>query len=242
MEPISDKDLDKLFKQRFENFEAEPSANLWSKISDELNEPVKKKTSNSVYWMAAASVLVLVSATLYLYKPVEVIKLRGKTESPELVTVKPNPVKQIKVEESIPETINPVNPVRKLELKQTVYKAAVNKPTSGTEGREDLNRPKPDDILVAKDQAKIQNSNVVNSNPFASERILAAVEIPNTAIEESETDIPRRKVKGIGGLVNFVIAQVDKREDKLIEFKESSEGSEISGINLGLLKFKSRNK
>jgi hypothetical protein len=49
-----------------------------------------------------------------------------------------------------------------------------------------------------------------------------------------------KRVKGIGGLVNFVIAQVDKREDKLIEFTESDEGTEISGINLGLLKIKSK--
>jgi len=40
--------------------------------------------------------------------------------------------------------------------------------------------------------------------------------------------------------VNFVIAQVDKREDKLIEFTESDEGTEVSGINLGLLKIKSK--
>ena len=242
MEPISDKDLDKLVKQRFEDFETEPSANLWSKISDELNEPVKKKRSNSVYWMAAASVLILVSATLYLYKPVEVIKLRGKTKSGELVIAKTNPVKEFKEAESIPEAINPVNPERKLESKQTVYKTAENKPSLEIKERGNINRTKSDDILLAKNQAKIQNLDPVIAAPGASVRMLAAAETPDTAIEETETDLPKRRVKGIGGLVNFVIAQVDKREDKLIEFKESDEGSEISGINLGLVKFKSRNK
>ena len=50
----------------------------------------------------------------------------------------------------------------------------------------------------------------------------------------------QRKIRSIGSLVNFVIAKVDKREDKLIEFKDSDEGSEVSGINLGLVKIKSK--
>ena len=242
MEPISDKDLDKLFKQRFEDHETEPSAKLWSQISDELNEPVKKKKSNSVYWMAAASVLILVSATLHLYKPVEVIQLRGKTESGELVIAKPNSIKAVKEAENITQVTASINPLRKSNQKQTVLKAFVNKPNSEAKEGQRLNRVKSNEILLTKNQTKIQNSNLVIAKPVASEQMLAVAEIPNMPVAEIETDVPKRRVKGIGGLVNFVIAQVDKREDKLIEFKESDEGSEISGINLGLIKFKSRNK
>jgi hypothetical protein len=63
---------------------------------------------------------------------------------------------------------------------------------------------------------------------------------------EEESDIEenelrgQKKIRSIGSLVNFVIAKVDKREDKLIEFKDSDEGSEVSGINLGLVKIKSK--
>ena len=242
MEPISDKDLDKLFKQRFEDHKTEPSAKLWSQINDELNEPVKKKKSNSVYWTAAASVLILVSATLYLYKPVEVIQLRGKTESGELVIAKPNPIKTVKEAENIPQVTASINPERKLNQNQTVLKTSANKPNSEAKEGQRLNRVKSNEILLTKNQTKIQNSNPVIAKPVASEQMLAVAEIPIMPVAEIETDVPKRRVKGIGGLVNFVIAQVDKREDKLIEFKESDEGSEISGINLGLIKFKSRNK
>ena len=58
--------------------------------------------------------------------------------------------------------------------------------------------------------------------------------------DEFNSNTKNRKVRGVGGLVNFVISQVDKREDKLIEFTESDEGTEVSGINLGLLKIKSK--
>ena len=59
---------------------------------------------------------------------------------------------------------------------------------------------------------------------------------------EAEQGHSRPRIKGVGGLVNFVIAQVDKREDKIIEFREGEEGTELSGINLGPIKLKSRNK
>jgi hypothetical protein len=57
MHPISDKDLDKLFQQRFENLELEPSNNVWGKISSTLDNKVSGKQSFSTIWMAAASVI-----------------------------------------------------------------------------------------------------------------------------------------------------------------------------------------
>ena len=57
-----------------------------------------------------------------------------------------------------------------------------------------------------------------------------------------ESEAPKIKIRSIGSLVNFVIAKVDHREDKIIEFEDNDEGSEVSGINLGVLKFKSRKK
>ena len=48
--------------------------------------------------------------------------------------------------------------------------------------------------------------------------------------------------QALGGLINLVIAKVDKREDKIIEFDESDEDeSNLTALNLGILKIK-RNK
>jgi len=52
---------------------------------------------------------------------------------------------------------------------------------------------------------------------------------------------PKRKIRSIGGLVNYVVGKVDPRDDKVIEFTDNDEGTEVSGINLGLLKIKSKN-
>jgi hypothetical protein len=47
----------------------------------------------------------------------------------------------------------------------------------------------------------------------------------------------------VGDLVNFVIAKVDKREEKIIKVSKTDEGdNEITGINLGLFKFSKSEK
>jgi len=49
----------------------------------------------------------------------------------------------------------------------------------------------------------------------------------------------KRGISGLGGLINAIVAKVDKREDKLVEFTESNDdGALLSGVNLGLLKIK----
>jgi hypothetical protein len=78
------------------------------------------------------------------------------------------------------------------------------------------------------------------SQPDLSREVLTTSISSQDRNSTDEFNSRNRKVKGVGGLVNFVIAQVDKREDKLIEFTESDEGTEVSGINLGLLKIKSK--
>ncbi|NNU34325.1 hypothetical protein HK413_09510 [Mucilaginibacter sp. S1162] len=42
-------------------------------------------------------------------------------------------------------------------------------------------------------------------------------------------------------MVNALMAKIDKREDKLIEFSDSDDdenGSDLTGVNLGLIKIK----
>jgi hypothetical protein len=49
----------------------------------------------------------------------------------------------------------------------------------------------------------------------------------------------KSKIKSVGDLVNFVVAKVDKREEKIIKMSKTEESdNEITGINLGLFRFK----
>jgi hypothetical protein len=57
-------------------------------------------------------------------------------------------------------------------------------------------------------------------------------------VNEAEQTSPRQKIRSLGDLVNRVVAKVDPREEKIIQFTDNDEGTEVSGINLGLIKFK----
>ena len=71
--------------------------------------------------------------------------------------------------------------------------------------------------------------------PVINDRQPAAVnaQIPDKAAGK------KRGISGLGGLINAIVAKVDKREDKLVEFTESNDdGALLSGVNLGLLRMK----
>ena len=251
MQPMQDKDFDQLFKERFEAFEVEPSDSLWQKITKELDSPVqKKKKTNTPYWMAAASVVLLTSAVLWLNKPAEVIKLQGKSQDKVAVNENRDTGKEVKPVES--KTID--EPARKAIIVAQTEKAEylVSRKASKSKIKE-LNKtalpervspqaPTEDEVLLATQQVTIdvKKQEKVPANE-GNEVVMA--QIDESEVEDySEAEKTKPRIKSIGGLVNFVIAQVDKRDDKIIEFKDGEEGSAVSGINFGPLKFKSRNK
>lgn len=51
------------------------------------------------------------------------------------------------------------------------------------------------------------------------------------------------KIKSVADIVNFVVSKVDKREEKIIRISKTDESdNEITGINLGLFKFRKAEK
>jgi hypothetical protein len=259
MHPISDKDLDKLFQQRFENLELEPSNDVWGKISSTLDNKVSGKQSFSFFWMAAASVTVLITVGLWFTKPVEKIKLPS---SPIIAIEKvQTSVPQLK-KESITEPVQE-EPIH-TKLKPKLAEFANEKPTeSDYELLTEITHATPElkpatqrapiviaSAIVKKPIATLSKQSVKVPERYSGDQSLLDVSQADmiTKVDRSEDhslDEERghnghKRIRSIGSLVNFVIAKVDKREDKLIEFKDGVEGSEVSGINLGLIKIKSR--
>ena len=250
MRPMQDKDFDQLFKERFEAFEVNPSASVWQKISTDLDTPAKKKRKTfAPYWMAAASVVLLTSAVLWLNKPGEVIKLQGRSEglavvkqgkavtreiedAGRLVIEEPSPKEIIGSEAQNTRTFKSARSVRaeRTQVKERALPERVSHPT-----------PNAEEVLLATQQVTIEAKKPVIA-PVNEEREVVMAQVADNEVdvyEESGNTNPR--IKSIGGLVNFVVAQVDKRDDKIIEFKDGTEGSTVSGINIGPLRFKSRN-
>lgn len=255
MHPISDKELDKLFQQRFKDLEFSPSDAVWGKITGKLDRQKSGNSSIPGYWLAAASVIILISAGLWFYRPAEVIKLRG---NPEIV--------QIKADSSRLPEIN--EPLKNTESERTKPAASTLVKSAGIESgkyklSEESTLPETNtELPVEKELIVMSSGSVKRSNPVQPKQsvkipagysgdqsqldvtqpdLIAKIDLPQEDIKSEEPQkTESRKIRSIGSLVNFVIARVDKREDKIIEFKDGEEGSELSGVNLGLVKFKSR--
>lgn len=255
MHPISDKELDKLFRQRFDEFEVEPSDAVWGKISDQLNDQKIGRKSYSSFWMAAAGIILVLSAALWLFRPVEVIKLQGVAQIKEESNL------AAPVHEPAKETITTA-PANDLDSKLSAAVGDTKVSEKNTEMsnaqikvQEDVQPLVGKEVIIAavnKDKAPLIQEPV--SKPVISHadsfdkvgegdvyaRSLAKSEITEEIQTEAAVSTGQRKIKSIGGLVNFVIAKVDHREDKIIEFKDGDEGTELAGLNLGLVKFRSR--
>ena len=250
MQPIQDKDLDKLFKDRFENLEVQPSAESWKKITDTLDKPLKKRKAYP-FWMAAASVILLATAALLIYKPVEVIKLQAKADTQISLNAGDQPenepqdfnennigVKETGLISKEPSSLKADRLSQKLKARyaQEIPSAIKSEKTTS----KDLIT---NDVLIAINNEKVVVKKIEDKAATKIYEPVYSAQIKERDLEtESAEEISRPRIKSVGGLVNFVIAQVDKREDKIIEFKDGEEGSEISGINIGLLKFKNRKR
>lgn len=253
MHPISDKELDKLFQQRFKDLEFSPSEAVWGKITGKLDRQKSGNSSIPGYWMAAASVIILISAGLWFYRPAEVIKLRGNTE-----------IVQIKADSSrLPEINLPLKNTESERTKPAAFTLVADIESEKYKHSEESILPETNtELPVEKELIVMASGSVKRSNPVQPKQsvkipagysgdqsqldvtqpdLIAKIDLPQEDIKSEEPQkTESRKIRSIGSLVNFVIARVDKREDKIIEFKDGEEGSELSGVNLGLVKFKSR--
>jgi len=263
MHPISDKDLDKLFQKRFGEFELEPSAAVWERISETMDRKTKRKVLTPTFWMAAASVLILISAGLWFYRPVEVIELHRDAKvtnqplsSPELplvnetiipdahlkkdkepvqpqtkyVNVAVVPAIQSK-ESRLPEPV----PAAELENKLPAVQQTLIAELVPVPNKESIAKPRKEPKVPKRYTGDQSTLDVTQPD------MIAKADLPEeeSAFTDSENK-GQAKIRSVGSLLNFVIAKVDKREDKVIQFRDGDEGSEVSGINLGLVKIKGR--
>ena len=260
MHPISDKELDKLFQQRFGDLEIEPSAAVWEKITGTMDQK-RRKSAFPSFWMAAASIVVLISAGLLYFRPQEVIRLQGSTEMAQNMEDNSSRPQLNEAPVSIEQPLNGAQKeesdlpdyglVNTSEAKPGEYSLVQKTPVAEPE----IKVPAPEPVVIAAEPVKkvnaVQPKKAVKvPNRYSGDQstldvtqpdMLAIADFSEDEVNPDESEVRgQRKIRSIGSLVNFVIAKVDKREDKLIEFKDSDEGSEVSGINLGLVKIKGK--
>ncbi len=257
---ISDKELDDLFNSKLNGLEIEPNAALWDNIAAGLGHQPKKKSIVPALRVAAGFIIILSVGLLFLRKngplknqlPQKMVKLKVETRQPlvnqhknaaekknmlllsakNMVVKEASSIKRNKKTSVIKTLID-----KKLEPVYTsIQTMAQNKP--GTEPHQDLpaGNLAQAKIAVVPDASvslKAQPEIVVPLKEPAKPPVLAA-------LNGKPAKTKHKGIRSMGDLVNLVMAKVDKRQDKLIEFTDNDDGDEsnVTGINLGIISIK----
>ncbi len=247
---LNDKDIDLLFSNRLQDLEAEPSAGTWDKIAAGLNQSASRK-GLMPYLRIAASVLILLGAgTWLLLKQTETAVKRGKrTQITARVSRKPVNTQQI--DTHIPITVR---------QEQPVIIAAVKGSPVKHQSHNIVQHNSNDDVVQQQaEQTQLASLTVpahtLIKQPVVPDEIIAAQPVEDKPIFKSITALPivqtlasapaaktkakKHGIHSLGDVVNLVVAKVDKRSDKLIEFTDTDDDEAvITGINLGLFSIK----
>jgi hypothetical protein len=252
---MQDKDLDTLFRSKLDSFEVEPSKAVWANINKELDEPKRKKFA----WLSiAASVTVLVAAGL-LFIP----KKQDNAVKPKQ-PLQANIIKPATGGEHSGGVIKPIDaatqvqPAINTQSKQLVATAVVKHQTvqqplvttpkqtgaiNNIDNTTTIDKPQETIAAVAPKQTVASPVLPTNETPLIEKTLITNTEpakvyaaIPTDA--EAKSPAKKHKVRGLGGFINAVVAVVDKRQDKIIEFTDTDEGDSVTGINLGIFKVK----
>ncbi|WP_211226539.1 hypothetical protein [Pedobacter glucosidilyticus] len=238
--------MDLLFKSKFEDYEVEPSVSSWSKIDEQLSIKPMQRRKVPFLWMAAASVLVVLGLGLIFWnKPQEQIMLKGKPAIDEgniLIaennsTSSSNEVNTNTKQANL-QSGNQESEVQKITqsvseqngLQEENLFASIQTDKSGIQEEQELvTRTEPVKRITVTELILLEEENAVKTDKIKSSMFSSF----------NEDNQSSEKIRSVGDLVNFVIAKVDKREQKLIRISKTDESDiEITGINLGLFKYK----
>lgn len=254
---MQDREFDDVFRNKLDSFETEPSAKVWMGIDATLDEKGRKKAI--VPWLSiAASVIVLLSAgILFIPKKIipehanKIVKVRPaqniarpkqetgiKTPAPQTeIAVAPVKVKPVIHTKKIEKVIAPVEKPTELIAKTEAAKTNEQPVLAVVSQKTQVNQPVvpgPETQLVTKQQANDNNMPDQQTKPT----LIAQQQTPVN--KPAVTASPKKHgIRNFGDLVNLVVAKVDKRKDKALEFSgDDDDESVIAEVNRGIQKIK----
>jgi len=255
---MQDREFDDVFRNKLDGFETEPSAKVWMGIDATLDEKGRKKAI--MPWLSiAASVIVLVSAGI-LFIPKKIIPEHAN----KIVKVRPaqniaRPKQETGIKTPALQTETAVAPVR---MKPVVHHAKkIEKIIAPVE--------QPTQVIAKAVPAKTNDQPVLAALPQkqqqATQPVVPGSETPLTikpmesnntpdqqtkpaliALQQPPVNKPtvtvspkKHGIRNFGDLVNLVVAKVDKRKDKALEFSgDDDDESVIAEVNKGIQKIK----
>jgi len=260
---MQDKEIDELFSGQLANFEMQPSPSVWNKVAAGLDNKHSKKRVGLML-AAAASVLALLTAgILFLNKKTDT----GKAEQHNNIAVirkdtRPNTRSEINEQTVkqpattgqqptamavssapvIARTAHPTKTKLTKQLKNTVSPAVPMTPVTTQPVTTDEQEQQ---VLAAVVQHKTDVSKPVVPDITLNAAATQPEQTDNTSVVSTTTQVSntikpkKRGIRSFGDIVNAVVAKVDKRTDKVIEFSNTDDDeSTITGLNLGIVKIK----
>lgn len=258
---MQDNEFDDLFRNKLDNFEAEPTGKVWSGIDSELSKNDIGKRGFLLLKIAASIIVLLTAGLLFIpkghqdqQKPNRIVKSNPKPEvaKPEQAPVV-TPV--TKDEQLVAATVqhNHTTPLLVVTKRNIVKEPSVKSATINNNQQETIAKVEPTVPVVASQKPDIK---VPSTTPDTTVHLIAKAGVPDIAPAKvkpiiiaqapvnntPKTVVKRRGIHNFGELVNLVVAKVDKRKDKAIEFSDSDDDdSSVTGINIGPFKIKKEN-
>ena len=253
---MQDKEFDELFRSKLGELEVQPTMHVWDNISDELNSGRRKKALYP-FLSVAASIIVLITAG--------VMFIPQKTKLNNMHPVQNKLVRQIVVQKEIKsdETNQPVTKksngavvyVNNVASSQSVNVHSTKTIKSKSVTSDTLNKRPADDQLLTASPEKIRIE-TKSETPNEAMQLVTNEQLKNTLVdanttaqetvnEQHKTVLIKKKsrIRSFGDLMNVMIAKVDKRQDKFIQFSNTDDDeSTITGVNLGIIKIKKEDK
>ncbi len=258
---MQDKEFDELFRSKLDDLEAEPSAGVWTGIESGLVNSARKKYLLPLLGIAA-SVLILITASI-LFMP-HGGKTTGKNQAKNTFAktfkpintgstsvgpkaIVPGPIMKNKTDETAAiinrrmklhptkaTTIQPFGVQPKIETEQPVKADDQQELASAQSKQQDIIKPVvPDESTPLIAKQLVDEPAAVITKP-----VLATTRVPIIS-QETAPIKQKHKIRSLGDFLNVVIAKVDKRPDKIIEFSDTDDDeSTITGVNLGIIKIK----
>jgi hypothetical protein len=259
---MQDKELDRLFQQKLDDLEIQPSGQVWQSISAELNAGRRKVIVLPLLSAAAGVILLITAGILFIPKqpvkhndqhhPTEIVKTHQPVKQTVAVTVAPV-VPPTPAQNKVPvnPVIAPVNTIAHVSKTKTRSNLmpSVQQPLTPAQSPvpahtdEPLlaNAPSVDYPVVkagAPDTATRISPKPTIIDIEKTQPVLIA-QVPSKAASVVAKPVKKHRIRSLGDVFNVVIAAVDKRKDKVIEFSNTDEDdATITGLNLGFIKVK----
>jgi len=252
---MPDNEFDELFRSKLNGFEAEPSANVWTRINAGINANKRRKIFVPVLSIAA-SIIVLVAAGILFFPAKE--NTTGKRNIQNKVTKGAGTIiaAQKAIDDKKPAILGANQAVKQNKADAHVDIAEVARETKKAEDTSP-NQPGETQLAVLKDaqlslaplnmkQHVVPDSGTVlaiklpmkDSIPLVVRQPQPAIQSPAIANQDASAKT-KHKIHSVGDLVNILVAKVDKRKDKFVEFTDTDgDQSTITGVNLGIVKIK----